>query len=247
MRKHLVFLLAAPLASFGSYAGHERRGSGMVPLRSAMLGLIGAAIGIERSNTKRQQELRSYSVAVQQFCRSSPLRDFHTVQTVPTASAKRPQTRGQALALAGHKANTIITIRDYRCDVMIGAALWGNGHWELEAIADSLRRPEFPLYFGRKSCPLAAPVNPLVCLAKDPTEALKHIEVPEWQRFSGFHERNRRRFPVHSDPVDDIDPPLMREQVPGEPLDRQAWTFGECTVWLLDAGHVDHGNDGDGS
>ena len=247
MREHLVFLLSAPMASFGSYAGHERRGSELVPLRSAVLGLVGAAVGIERRDKKRQDQLRSYSVAVQSFQRSVALRDYHTVQTVPTAKAKRPSSRSQALALAGGDTNTIITIRDYRCDVMVGAALWGNGPWELEALAGFLRRPVYPLYLGRKSCPLTAPLNPLVCAARGPVEALEKIEVPEWQRLGSFRDRSRSRFPVHSDPVGGFDPPPVSERVPGEPLDRQAWTFGECTVWQLDPGREEQGGNGGGA
>ena len=246
MRKHLVFLLAAPLASFGSYAGHERRGSELVPLRSAVLGLIGAALGIERSNSEGQEQLRSYSVAVQSFQRSVALRDYHTVQTVPTSKAKRPQSRSRAISLAGRDTNTIITIRDYRCDVMVGAALWGNGHWELETLAGYLRRPVFPLYLGRKSCPLATLLNPFVCVARGPVEALGAIEVPEWQRVDRFEEHDRNQLPVYSDPVEGIDQPHMNERVPAEPLDRQAWTFGDCTVWQLNPGKREQGSTGEG-
>ncbi len=231
MREHLVFLLAAPMASFGSYAGHVRRGSELAPLRSAVLGLMGAALGIERSNLKGQERLRSYSVAVQPFQRSAPLRDFHTVQTVPTSKVKRPQARSQAIALAGGDVNTIITIRDYRCDVMVGAALWGDGHWELEALANYLRRPVYPLYLGRKSCPLATPLNPIVCIARNPVEALKKIKVPEWLCIKRFKGQARSQFPVQSDPVAGVEQPYLSERVPGEPIDRQAWTFSECTVW----------------
>ena len=127
MREHLVFLLSAPMASFGSYAGHERRGSGLVPMRSAILGLVGAAIGIDRTDVEGQADLRAYSVAVQAFQSSTPLRDYHTVQTVPTAKARRPASRRQALERAGRVSNTVITMRDYRCDVLFGATPLGYG------------------------------------------------------------------------------------------------------------------------
>ena len=207
MREHLVLLLAAPLASFGGYAGHERRGSGPVPMRSAVLGLMGAALGIDRSDTERQAALRAYSVAVQSFHRSTPLRDYHTVQTVPTAKVKRPATRRRALARAGRDANTVITIRDYRCDVLIGVAIWGDGRWALGDLADRLKRPRFPLYLGRKSCPLASPLNPKVVMEEGPVEALARVEIPEWLRPDGWSEQDRSRFLVHSDPVDGFGPP----------------------------------------
>lgn len=234
MRKYLVFLLCSPMASFGDYAGHERRGSGLVPLRSAVLGLIGAAIGVKRSDSNGQDQLRSYSVAVQSFQQSTPLRDYHTVQTVPTAKAKRPDSRRYALEKAGLGINTTITIRDYRCDVMVGVALWGDDAWDLEDIERHLRCPTYPLYLGRKSCPLTSPLSPFVCVERGPVEALEKIEIPEWQQSRKIQIEDRNRFTIYSDPVGGYNKPQIIERVPGEPLDRSTWTFEECDIWHLD-------------
>lgn len=233
MRKHLVFLLSAPMGSFGSYAGHERRGTGLVPLRSAMLGLVGAALGLDRADASGQSALQAYSVAVQAFQASTPLRDFHTAQSVPTSKVKRPATRKYALAKAGNGTNTIITFRDYRCDVLIGVALWGEGQWTLDDLSMCLRSPRFPLFVGRKSCPLASPLNSRVLLAESPAKALAQIDVPEWLQRRGWSEQERKRNPVYSDPVEGLAAPDMIEQVPGQPIDRLAWTFADRDVWIL--------------
>lgn len=233
MREHLTFLLAAPMASFGGYAGHERRGSELVPLRSAVLGLVGAAVGIDRSDADGLSALRRYSVAVQSFQTSVPTRDYHTVQTVPTTKARQPDSRRRALERAGRDVNTIITIRDYRCDVLIGAALWGDGRWSLKHLAGCLRSPKFPLYLGRKSCPLAGPLNPVVIDSSGPIEALAGIEVPMCLRSGRWSDCDRQHYLVHSDPVEESALPSSTELVPGEPLDRKNWTFGESTVWHL--------------
>ncbi len=233
MREHLIFLLAAPMASFGSYAGHKRRGSELVPMRSAVLGLVGAALGIDRADSGRHMALRAYSVAVQPFQDSIPLRDYHTAQTAPTAKAKAPPTRKIALERAGRDAHTIITMRDYRCDVLVGVALWGDGRWTLDNLARDLQRPSFPLYLGRKSCPLASPLNPVIVTTPGPVEALARIEIPEWLHSGKRLKGDVIQHTVFSDPVEGVDQPTSTEQVPGEPLDRQAWTFGECTLWHL--------------
>lgn len=232
MRDHLVFLLSAPIASFGGYAGHERRGSEIVPFRSAILGLVGAAIGIDRADADGQNALREYSVAVQSFQESSPLRDYHTVETVPTSKAKRPSTRLQALSLAGDATNVIITLRDYRCDVLLGVALWGKGQWSLASMAERLRHPEFPIYLGRKSCPLSSPLSPIVVIQAGPAEALNQLEIPKWLCCDRINQ-DRSLFPVYSDPIDDSEPPNYREVVPGEPIDRGDWTFSDCEIWRL--------------
>ena len=97
MTEYLVFTLAAPIGSFGGLAGHEWRGSNNWPKRSGILGLLGAALGIERYDAEGQRTLRQWKVAVSVLLESVPLQDFHTVQTVPNAKVKRPDTRRQAL------------------------------------------------------------------------------------------------------------------------------------------------------
>lgn len=177
MAEYLVFTLAATIASFGDVAGHERRGSWGWPGRSAILGLLAAAHGIRRDGDFAALDALAVSVAV--FEGGQPLRDYHTVQTVPTTLARRPQSRPEALALAGKDANTTITLRDYRTGVLFGVAVTGEG---LPALAEALRRPVFALYLGRKSCPLSAPVAPRVVEAETPEAALALVRLPPWHK-----------------------------------------------------------------
>lgn len=233
MREHLTFLLAAPMASFGGLAGHERRGSETVPLRSAVLGMLGAALGVDRMDAAGQKALRTYRVAVQAFLASKPLRDFHVAETAPTASAKRPNSRQHALRMAGRDVNTILTTRDYRCDVLVGVAIWGEGRWTLAQIARRLERPKFMLYLGRKSCPLASPLNPRIAGYPSPVEALAGIEIPRWLHFRDLGNKDRSRFLVFSDPVEGREPPPRTASMPAEPFNRRTWEFGECEIWPL--------------
>ncbi len=50
MPRYLTFALVAPLASFGGIAVGERRSGWDRPARSAVLGLIGACLGLERED-----------------------------------------------------------------------------------------------------------------------------------------------------------------------------------------------------
>ena len=242
MRDHLTFLLAAPMASFGGFAGHERRGSGTFPLRSAMLGLLGAALGVRREDAAGQKALRTYRVAIQPFQLSTPLRDFQVAETVPTTRAKRPNTRLQALREAGAGTSTVLTSRDYRCDTLIGVAIWGEGQWSLSEISQHLRRPKFVLYLGRKCCPLSSPLAPRVLPSSGPEEALAGVEIPKWLRDDDPHRQDRSRFPVFSDPVEGRNPPTRTTTMPAEPLDRKAWHFGESEIWRLRGGEDQQGS-----
>lgn len=179
MQRHLVFTLAANLAAMGDLAGHERRGSLVWPGRSAVLGLLGAALGIRRDGDFSGLEALSVAVAV--LDPGAPLRDYHTVQTVPSAAVKRPNSRPEALREAGLRANTTITLRDYRVGVACGVVLWAKDQeTDLAPLAQALQHPRFTLYFGRKSCPLSAPPAPRIVTCATPQEALTALHLPAW-------------------------------------------------------------------
>lgn len=179
MAQYLVFTLCAGMASMGDFAGHERRGTLTWPGRSAVLGLVAAAMGIRREDTEGLAGLEALRTAVGVIDDGVPLRDYHTVQTVPTSAAKRPDSRPAALREAGRDTNFIITLRDYRVGVAYAVALWGA---PLEAIAEALRRPVFTLYLGRKSCPLSAPPDPRLVEVSDPVSALRQASLPPFRQ-----------------------------------------------------------------
>ena len=223
MTEFVVFTLVGPMGSFGDLAGHEWRGSGHWPTRSAVLGLVGAALGVHRDDSAAQEVIKRWRVAVSVLSRSAAFRDFHTVQTVPTARVKRPNTRREALEALEIGDNPVITRRDYCSDCAFGVALWGgNG---LAAVEEALGRPCFTPYLGRKSCPLSAPMAPRVVEEENPIEALARITVPPFLTLDP-----KRPLLVASDE------PLgggWQEIRWDEPLDRTSWHFGPRTVHLL--------------
>src|SRR6516225_7569004 len=94
----LVVLIAAPLASFSEEPGNTRRGSADRPTRSALLGLAGAALGVERADRARQEALAtSFLTATRTLEAGAPLSDFHTFQSLPAARGA-VATRADALA-----------------------------------------------------------------------------------------------------------------------------------------------------
>ena len=222
MREFVVFTLAAPMGSFGDLAGHQRRNSGEWPARSAVLGLVGAALGIRRDDFAGQKALARWRVAVSVLERGARFRDFHTVQTVPTARIKRPATRRQALDALGHRDNPVITWRDYRSDCAFGVALWGRSG--AAHVAGALARPHFIPYLGRKSCPLSAPMAPKVVVAEGAIEALAQITPPPFLTLDPAHP-----LLVASDG------PLgggRREIRWDDPLDRISWHFAPRAVHI---------------
>ena len=226
MDKFLVFCLCASLGSFGGYSGHERRNSGNMPYRSAILGLIGAALGIERSDHEGQISLLKYGIASKLLAENSFLRDFHTVQSI-NSTIKRPNSRKSAfLAASGKNIKTIITKRDYRTDIAVAISVWNQGgNWSLEDIAEALKFPKFLLYVGRKSCPLSAPLNPQIVSAINPIDSLSTV-----YRTDTFNEENNTLGSIVSDPFPEGKPDLT-EFIPSEPIDRVRWHFEQKEQW----------------
>ena len=180
MKKYLTFRLYGPMASWGQAAVGGERPTGMQPTRSAVLGLLAAALGIKRDNEIALQALQiGVRIAIKQCVPSSLLRDYHTTQ-VPSQS-KKIVHRTRKSELSEHKLNTILSSRDYRCDGLwvIGVALTEKASHTLEQIREALLKPVFSLYLGRKSCPLAVPLAPkLIDEAVDCFEALDNSFPP---------------------------------------------------------------------
>lgn len=161
------------MASWGQAAVGGDRPTGMQPTKSAILGLLGAALGIKREDEKALFELQqSIQVAIKQCVPSVLMRDYHTTQ-VPSHSNKVIH-RSRKSELSEDKLNTILSSRDYRCDGLwiVAISLAESASIKLEAIMAALKKPKYILSLGRKSCPLAAPVQPMLINKSELKDAL---------------------------------------------------------------------------
>ncbi len=173
----LVFQLQAAMASWGDVAVGEYRGSRDAPGIAALIGLLGAALGVRREDEPTHAALQDgFRFAVGVVDSGQLLRDYHTAQVPSRSSLKgRPHaTRRDELSFARHELNTILSTRDYRqeaaCVVAVQAA--AQAPHTLEALAQALREPKFVLYLGRKCCPPAAPLAPSVLAAESAHAAI---------------------------------------------------------------------------
>lgn len=194
MSVFLVVRLTAALSSMGDVAGHSRRGAERWPGKSAVLGMLGAALGVDRADSNGQAALaKHYGVSVLVRKPGSLMMDFHTSQTIPSAAARNPLSRKEALerASVAGKINTTITHREYREDVIMDVAIeaYADARWSLPHIQSALMRPYYVLYFGRKACPLTAPLAPRIVEASDPIEGMRYYHAdpatPSLQHHSG--------------------------------------------------------------
>lgn len=171
MPDFLVFQLYGALASWGDIAVGEHRPSLGHPSKSAITGLIAAALGIDRENDSEHVKLgHQYGVAICVRTPGEMLRDYHTTQ-VP-GGKREYSTRYDEIRLPGYnpktlKSNleTILSQRDYRTDALYQIAVWcmtNDAYYPLENLQKNLLQPRFTLYLGRKSCPVSLPMNPVI-------------------------------------------------------------------------------------
>ena len=227
MADYLVFHLYGPMAAWGDIAVGEYRPSFAHPSKSAIIGLLAAALGIRRDEEERQKNLaEACSFAVRVDAMGNLLRDYHTIQVPSSGTGRNRRTfHTRKAELAESDLNTILSSRDYRCDGVytVAITLRDGAPCSAKDLADALLKPVFTLYLGRKSCPLAFPLSPLIISAEAVKGAMSKAPEPEelhgllkeqsslvyWEGEQGGYEREQV---------------ITRRDAP---LSRKRWQFSE--------------------
>jgi len=160
MTTHLVFRLQGPMAAFGDIAPGEVRTTWEQPSKSMVLGMVAAALGIDRDDQEGHAALHQGLLFATRVDRPGlTLRDYHTVQTGVSAKGFAPQTRREELR--SKRLNTVVSTRWYRTDfsALVGLTRISETTPLLADIAAALARPRYVLFLGRKSCPVSEPLG----------------------------------------------------------------------------------------
>lgn len=144
----LLFTLSGPLQSWGAGRRFNTVDTEAAPTKSGVIGLLAAALGRLREEPVADLAALTFGVRTEQQGTRSP--DFHTAFS-RTAGKQRISTRW------------------YLADAVFLVGVEGDRKF-LEELDTALRRPTFPLFLGRRSCP-AGRIDPT--LVDQPlTEAL---------------------------------------------------------------------------
>ena len=153
----LALLLDGPMQSWGHASRFERRTTALHPTRSGVIGLIAAAVGIDKhtaDETAQLSRFTSLNVTTLTLPRRNRraqellmqrLEDYHTVTGIRRASGKEDEDA------------TVQTYRHYLLDARFGVLLEGPPQL-LEEIAAALRNPKWGVWLGRKCCLPASPL-----------------------------------------------------------------------------------------
>ena len=150
----LAIRLEGPLQAWGSASQYNRRLTDLLPSRSAVTGMLCAALGLGRGSTEETDFLREMTgvrmlaVAVPRRMGGTALpvrrlEDYHTVQDTAKAD--------------GGLKDCHITRRQYLLDAAFRVFLSGSRAL-LEKAGAALQDPVWGLWLGRKSCIPTAPV-----------------------------------------------------------------------------------------
>ena len=150
----LAIRLEGPLQAWGSASQYNRRLTDLLPSRSAVTGMLCAALGLGRGSTEETDFLREMTgvrmlaVAVSRRMGGTALpvrrlEDYHTVQDTAKAD--------------GGLKDCHITRRQYLLDAAFRVFLSGSRAL-LEKAGAALQDPVWGLWLGRKSCIPTAPV-----------------------------------------------------------------------------------------
>lgn len=237
MTEFLLLTLYAPTASWGDIAVGQLRGSWHRPSRSAVMGLVAAALGTDRADQEGHDALEvGYGLAVRLDRPGTAMVDYHTAQTARQSVVKEVQGQPRAVLLAAGEPETMLSWRTYRQDALATVALWARpgARWTLEQLGDALRHPGFVLYAGRRASPLGLPLNPEIVRADTLLGALVHrpsrIAALEWPAAARTDETVAE---VAHDPCEGFESGLRavrRETRRDGGAHRGRWQFSERVV-----------------
>ncbi|MGV9795732.1 type I-E CRISPR-associated protein Cas5/CasD [Gordonia sp. NPDC003422] len=133
----LSICLAGPMQAWGASSRFTSRETRPEPTKSGVLGLLAAAQGIRR--TESIEHLLGLSFAVRVDQPGTLMRDFQVAKSLDD------------------KRTMPLSNRYYLADAIFVAAVEGDENL-VRSLADAIRRPTYPLYLGRRSCPPSRPL-----------------------------------------------------------------------------------------
>lgn len=150
----LFLRLAGPLQSWGVRSHWSIRDTLHEPTKSGVIGLLGCALGLRRDDAHLRVLSDGFQMGVRVDKPGSLLRDYHTTGGAKAADGK---PEGMWSAEGKRKRETDVSERSYLADASFLVALQGPAHL-VDAAANALQSPVWPVFLGRKSCPPAVPV-----------------------------------------------------------------------------------------
>lgn len=229
----LAILLDAPMQSWGSASRFTRRETEAFPTKSALIGLLAAAAGIDKHSLDESERLAPLAaLRLSVFKLPSAhgrlvrrLSDFHTVGGGYDAKASAFDKMSiPRKASGGASANAVITRRTYLNEARFIATFEGDAD-TIATAAGYLENPVWGVWFGRKTCLPAMPLSPVTGKDRHSAACVLIGRVRIWQEST-----QRPSIPPALDPskLERWEEPSAKESQPGDfYLHDQPVAFGQ--------------------
>lgn len=146
----LLLRLQGPMQSWGTTSRFTQRDTGREPSKSGVIGLLAAALGIDRENWIDLQPLTGLTMAVRHDRPGIPKRDFQTAGCADSDSVIKADGKPSKDGVISH--------RDYLADATFLVGLEGDDRALLGRAHQALADPAWPLALGRYSYVPSEPV-----------------------------------------------------------------------------------------
>ena len=146
----LLLRLVGPMQSWGTTSRFDQRDTGKEPSKSGIVGLLAAAIGIDRENWVDLEPLTRLSMGVRHDRPGVPKRDYQTAGCAATDSIIK--------ADGSQAKDGVVSDRFYLADAAFLVGLECEDRALLEQAHAALRDPVWPLALGRKSYVPSEPI-----------------------------------------------------------------------------------------
>lgn len=181
----LLLRLAGPMQSWGVDSRFARRETLRHPTKSGVLGLLAAARGLRRTDPLEELLGLSFGVRVDQP--GVLMQDFHTAHDWRSG------------------ASMPLSTRYYLADAVFVAAVKGADEL-LETLDQAVQHPKFPLFLGRRSCPVSGRIS----LGVHSGGLADVLAGCEWQAAAWYRKQTVTQVPL---PIY-----LDAEDAPGSPV-----------------------------
>lgn len=195
MSSVLVLRLEGPLQSWGERSRWDVRETADRPTKSGVIGLLGAALGLKRHSPRLVELGAELKFAVRVDRAGHRMVDFHTVSgALPSADGK---SKGKE-----DDPYTLLTPRTYLQDASFLVALEGPREL-VEECAEALKKPRWPYFLGRKSCP---PTVPVLAGIEHECNLREALSLKSQKLSSGFPKKTQQAVSVYlQDPKGDFE------------------------------------------
>lgn len=223
MQEYLIIKLQGAMQSWGGHTFEDYRPSHIFPTRSAVVGLLGACLGIDRSDIKSRSELNaSFEFTVRSDIRK--LKTKYGTELLKMQKMTDYHTILDARKVDGTpRKDAILSYREYLCDAefTLAVCFMNDATYNLEAIKNAIQYPYYTPVLGRKSCPIHRPLFEKIVVAENVQQALDQIEPKQGTLYS-------EEMLIGSSPM----------QIRDIPIENPVRQFATRTIYILGDEHV---------